>query len=507
MEDGLDYLGAFNLKSLTTAVTPPYSQPHPAVKPPLNVAITPLAPSPVAAAIKAAGKTAVKKSPMSAANAQKMASAGKAAVALSKRLKGKLASHGGKLAAHGNRMIQRAQQAMSTGGSSMGVMVRGGGVGPGGGYHGGEGGYGTSAGPGSGTTTSSSSAPPSNDGEDMQTIAMMNAITGVTNTANGMQAVLDILSKGGTIADALKAQQSYQQSQMGGLDFLGDHVADLVSTGNDITSRVAALIEGFNPDSPDPSTTSKVSAIYKDAQTWSSLLVQAYKESPTAVSTGTGTGTPSPPGAPAIQSIVDATLGTPNSGAPGDQVTITGSNLTGTTAVSFSGVPTQFNVVSATQLTAMVPMNAMSGMVTVTNPSGTGTSPAPFTITQAAPAPGSGGGGFSGGGGGGGGSFDSGGDAGDTSGLDSYGADDGSDQGDAGDQVPSDASDGGDAGDDSGDDTSGDDEESGDEDTGDQVGGGGGHGGGGHGGHHGGGGRGFRGGGFGWGGPWYDGPW
>ena len=64
---------------------------------------------------------------------------------------------------------------------------------------------------------------------------------------------------------------------------------------------------------------------------------------------------------------------TPTSGATGTTVTITGTNFTDATAVSFGGTAAaSFNVVSATQITAVVGSGA-SGSVSVTTPGGTAT--------------------------------------------------------------------------------------------------------------------------------------
>ncbi len=80
--------------------------------------------------------------------------------------------------------------------------------------------------------------------------------------------------------------------------------------------------------------------------------------------------------APAISSF------TPVSGSVGMAVTITGTNLTGATAVAFNGTPaSSFTVVSATQITAVVPVGATTGKVTVTTPGGTATSSGSFTVT------------------------------------------------------------------------------------------------------------------------------
>ena len=72
----------------------------------------------------------------------------------------------------------------------------------------------------------------------------------------------------------------------------------------------------------------------------------------------------------------------PASGPVGTSVTLTGTSLTGATAVRFNGtVATTFSVVSATTITATVPAGATSGNVTVTTPSGTSNGLA-FTVTM-----------------------------------------------------------------------------------------------------------------------------
>jgi hypothetical protein len=60
----------------------------------------------------------------------------------------------------------------------------------------------------------------------------------------------------------------------------------------------------------------------------------------------------------------------PMMGDPGTVITITGTNFTGATAVSFGGRPaTSFTIVSATQITAVVPSGA-GDVITVTTPGG-----------------------------------------------------------------------------------------------------------------------------------------
>lgn len=84
--------------------------------------------------------------------------------------------------------------------------------------------------------------------------------------------------------------------------------------------------------------------------------------------------------APAISSF------TPTSGETADVITITGTNLTGATAVLFGGIPaTSFTVVSATSITAVV-NTGNSGNVDVTTPGGTA-SLAGFTFVPSPTAP------------------------------------------------------------------------------------------------------------------------
>ena len=72
---------------------------------------------------------------------------------------------------------------------------------------------------------------------------------------------------------------------------------------------------------------------------------------------------------------------TPVTGQKATVVTITGTNFTGATAVSFGDVAaSSFNVVSATSITAVVSANGASGSVSVTTPIGS-TSLAGFTYT------------------------------------------------------------------------------------------------------------------------------
>lgn len=72
----------------------------------------------------------------------------------------------------------------------------------------------------------------------------------------------------------------------------------------------------------------------------------------------------------------------PSTGPEGTMVTLSGSNLTGTTAVTFNGTnASSFTVVDATQITAQVPHMASTGAIGVISPGGTAISATVFTVT------------------------------------------------------------------------------------------------------------------------------
>ena len=67
-------------------------------------------------------------------------------------------------------------------------------------------------------------------------------------------------------------------------------------------------------------------------------------------------------------------------GTAGQNVTITGSGFTGTTAVRFNGTPASFTVNSDTKITTVVPTTATSGPISVSTSSATVTSSSSFLI-------------------------------------------------------------------------------------------------------------------------------
>ncbi len=127
-----------------------------------------------------------------------------------------------------------------------------------------------------------------------------------------------------------------------------------------------------------------------DAATLTFVVPTGATSGAVAVTTQGGTATSAtaftvtvPAPAPTIASF------TPASGSTGATVTVTGTNLTGATAVSIGtlAIPS-FTVVSATSLTFVLPTasGAVSGPIKVTTPGGTATSATNFNFVMAAQA-------------------------------------------------------------------------------------------------------------------------
>ena len=96
---------------------------------------------------------------------------------------------------------------------------------------------------------------------------------------------------------------------------------------------------------------------------------------PGGMVTSSSTFTVIPP-APTITSF------TPTVGAGGQVVTLTGTNFTGATAVTFNSSAAAFTVISATTIAATAPSGVSTGPLIVTTPGGTATNAANFTVNS-----------------------------------------------------------------------------------------------------------------------------
>ncbi|MDB5273829.1 MAG: hypothetical protein JWO58_2196, partial [Chitinophagaceae bacterium] len=92
---------------------------------------------------------------------------------------------------------------------------------------------------------------------------------------------------------------------------------------------------------------------------------------------GIGNNCSAPSTAPTITSF------TPACGAASTSVTITGTNLTGATNVSFNGTAGSITSNTATQIVVTAPAGVTAGAITITTPGGTVTSSTNFTLTVA----------------------------------------------------------------------------------------------------------------------------
>jgi len=138
-----------------------------------------------------------------------------------------------------------------------------------------------------------------------------------------------------------------------------------VTLGQTVEFDVTAAIAGNGTYSFGMSSTSNDAANYQSRE----------GVNPPVLVIETNGGTPTNP--PAISSL------TPTSGGIGTEVTISGVNFIGTTAVTFNGVAAAFNFDSNSQIRASVPAGATTGVISVTNGDGTGSSASVFTVTAA----------------------------------------------------------------------------------------------------------------------------
>jgi hypothetical protein len=232
---------------------------HPGLKAP--VALTPPKPSAVVTATKAAV------SPSMLAKAQRQLDASKKALVLSSQLKGQiLGPHGAALANRAKTAMTNAQRILAAAahramGAAPGMTA----LNP---LSGGDGGV---------------VGPTDDSGVDLN---VLNAVSRMITEANIVQAVLDSISSGGTIQQALAAETKAAHSAMGSLigasyaTFMGLAIEDIVSQGTDILNRMANVIDNYDPSNPDQSIPSTVATIDNDFHTWNTNINQLVAAGP-----------------------------------------------------------------------------------------------------------------------------------------------------------------------------------------------------------------------------------
>jgi len=151
--------------------------------------------------------------------------------------------------------------------------------------------------------------------------------------------------------------------------------------GSNFTPGSAVKFNGIASASVNKVSSSVLQATVPAGATSGKIVVITTGGSATSGSDFTITSTPQT-GVPTIASFA------PQSGSVGSVVTVTGTNLTGTTQVKFNGVAsTSLINITATSLQASVPTNASSGKITVYTPAGNVTSSTSFSVTAAPPQP------------------------------------------------------------------------------------------------------------------------
>jgi len=145
-------------------------------------------------------------------------------------------------------------------------------------------------------------------------------------------------------------------------------------TGTNLTGASAVSFNGTQASSYSVESATQITAVVPPGATTGAISVTTAGG--TATSSNDFTVVPSP----TIAGL------SPPSGVIGSSVTITGTNLTGASAVSFHGTEaSSYTVESTTQIAATVPAGATTGPISVTTAGGTATSSENFTVVPSPP--------------------------------------------------------------------------------------------------------------------------
>lgn len=147
--------------------------------------------------------------------------------------------------------------------------------------------------------------------------------------------------------------------------------AVVVVTGTSLTGATALTLNG-TAASFMPNSATQITATVPNGATTGKFSVTTPGGSASSASNFTVT---TAPAAPTLSGF------NPTSGQVGTGVTVSGTNLTGTTVLTLDGTAAAFTVNSATQITATVPSGATTGKFSVTTPGGSASSVGNFTVT------------------------------------------------------------------------------------------------------------------------------
>jgi len=153
--------------------------------------------------------------------------------------------------------------------------------------------------------------------------------------------------------------------------------ASLVSTAGKEGAKLGILGQGFNNSTVVKFNGVQATTVMRTGTTFLSATV------PAGALTGAVTVTTGRTALTSLQTFkVTPTIASfsPPSGPVGTPVTITGTGLMQTTAVTFNGTSATFTVNSDTQVTATVPTGATTGRISIVTPGGTANSATSFTV-------------------------------------------------------------------------------------------------------------------------------
>jgi uncharacterized repeat protein (TIGR01451 family) len=213
-------------------------------------------------------------------------------------------------------------------------------------------------------------------------------------TFNGVQA--EFTAFGSTLTAVVP-----QRASTGPIRVSGAGGSDQSATPFVVTTAGAPVITGFNPTRGRPGTTVVVTGEHLDSVSvvafngasahfevfGLSLLATVPGDAttgPLTVSSIKGTAAGAIPFVVVNALAPEVTGFTPDTGIVGAQVTITGSSFTNVTEVQFGGVPaTSFEVLSNTELHAIIPPDALAGPITVVTSAGSAASAGVFYVPAA----------------------------------------------------------------------------------------------------------------------------